>query len=161
MGVDEFGLPVYGDLNCYGEVNTLDIEAFTLALTYARSGELWLAVWGEYDVDGNGDYVADSYEAVSAREFRYDGGRARYLVRDIDTNQGDPDPGNWPLGDAVWTDYNCDIPLTDYTAVESQSEVAIDTDNERPAYVVAIVRILIDDAKDGDVEATLLPTFTH
>jgi hypothetical protein len=33
MGADEFGSFIFGDMNCDAAVNTLDIEAFVLALT--------------------------------------------------------------------------------------------------------------------------------
>ncbi|MCG3128955.1 MAG: hypothetical protein CHACPFDD_03851 [Phycisphaerae bacterium] len=88
-----------------------------LALTYARNGGLWLAVWGEYAVDENGDYVADSYVPTLAREFRYESGRGRYMSREYTTGDPpDPDPATWtPLTAWTYTEYLGDTPLADWT----------------------------------------------
>lgn len=46
-----------------------------LALYYAKNGPLWMAVWGEWEQDPSSfEYVNDSYEILSAREFRGESG---------------------------------------------------------------------------------------
>ena len=89
---------------------------------YNGNGTLWVAIWDQWQVDENG-YVADSYATTSAREFRFDSPRERYLVRDVNPNDG----SNFlmPLNDparTLWTDYHGVAPQVDYAAWLDENE---------------------------------------
>ncbi|MGE0480046.1 MAG: RHS repeat-associated core domain-containing protein [Phycisphaerae bacterium] len=98
-----------------------------LALYYAASGSLWLAVRGTWSVDEEGDVVENSYATIDGREFRYDTLRGRYLSRAVNTNSS-ADPTEWTFGDALWTDYDGDEPYLDFTAsIEGKSIATVPT----------------------------------
>jgi RHS repeat-associated protein len=78
-------------------------------------------VWGEtYDLSGG---VKTNWDVHYGREFRYDGARERYLVRELD-----PEPlktgGISSLKD-TWTDYDGDEPYTQYTVTQGTPDVAV------------------------------------
>ncbi|MBI5866299.1 MAG: hypothetical protein HZB38_17650 [Planctomycetes bacterium] len=98
-----------------------------LSLFYSKSGQLWIGLWDQWSVsDPNStspaaDYVAGSYQKLAAREFRHAGGRARYLVRDIEANDNDGDGTPWePLPGGLWTDYAEDQPYEDFGVTFSE-----------------------------------------
>ena len=75
---------------------------------YETAGRLWLALDQTWDVNTNGP---ENCQTTRCREFRYDSGRARYLVRERDPSPG---PGFLePRNDAVWTDYVGDVPYAE------------------------------------------------
>lgn len=55
----------------------------------------------------------DNYAVGWAREFRYDGARQRYLVRELDAD--DLENGTLTAVSTVWTDYDGDEPYGDYS----------------------------------------------
>ncbi|MGE0480047.1 MAG: RHS repeat-associated core domain-containing protein [Phycisphaerae bacterium] len=111
-----------GDLD--GEDRQL---ARDLALYYAASGSLWLAIRGTWSIDGKGDVVEDSYATIDGREFRYDSLRGRYLSRAVDTGSS-ADPTEWTFGDALWTDYDGDEPYLDFSAsIDGKSIATVPT----------------------------------
>lgn len=85
-----------------------------LALYYFTNGSLRLALSDKWKLDTNGDPDSNTYTALSAREFRFDSGRARYLFADYNCN-GSTTTSNWTLtGGAVdYTDYIGDAPYSD------------------------------------------------
>ncbi|TWT45045.1 RHS Repeat protein [Phycisphaerae bacterium RAS1] len=79
-----------------------------LGLFYNGNGTLWIALWSQWQVNEQG--VPQSFEMTAAKEFRFDRPRQRYLMRDLDPNNG------WAIvGSGVWTDYIGDAPHLDYT----------------------------------------------
>jgi len=105
-----------------GDVSTfrrLDVSTFSSTrLVYARNGSAVSFVMGEtWDPDGpDADSCPDNYTVTFAKEFRYDTGRARYMVRDLDTAWLTA-PGG-PLLVALstaWTAYDGAEPYGDYT----------------------------------------------
>jgi RHS repeat-associated protein len=100
-----------------------------LRLVYWSSGPLWLAVWDQWEIDGQtGEPV--NYEVLQAREFRYETGRARYLVRDWTTPQSDP--STWrPAETAHWTDYSGEQPYADYDVALDGNDDPVVTEQTR------------------------------
>ncbi|MCH8992795.1 MAG: RHS repeat-associated core domain-containing protein [Acidobacteria bacterium] len=94
-----------------------------LALYYTRGGTLWLAVWGNFNLDGGGD--PENYTVTAAREFRYDNPRQRYLTRDYNVSGGNL-PANWEPEDlASWTDYNGMMPYLDFDLSSDVNDEAV------------------------------------
>jgi RHS repeat-associated protein len=90
-------------------------------LEYAKNGRAVSYVWGEtYDLSAG---VKTNWEVHYGREFRYDGARERYLVRELD-----PEPlktgGISSLKD-TWTDYDGDEPYVEYTVTQGTPDVAV------------------------------------
>ncbi|MCG3127925.1 MAG: hypothetical protein CHACPFDD_02798 [Phycisphaerae bacterium] len=137
-----------------GDVSNITIKDETdtsvrkdLALTYARNGGLWLAVWGEYAVDENGDYVADSYVPTLAREFRYESARGRYMSRDYTTN-GYTNPGLWEPATAwTYTEYVGDTPIADW-------EIDLDGQTNEPVWTR--LRTYLPGSSSGDAAGAQL-----
>jgi len=146
----------YWDDGNVSNITVIDASAPTvakdLAMYYNQNGELWLAVWGQWDVDAEGDYVAGptgpSYVATAAREYR-GSGRARYLCRDVD-------PTTLQLTESGevthWTDYIGDSRYGDFaTSFDSSSLVTTErrayagTFAERTHDVPAVTRLLHGD----------------
>ncbi len=104
-----------------------------LALYYARNGTLWLAIWGEFEVDQEGP-IAESYVITDVREFRYDNPRARYMSRQLDPSSDPDDPGEWvPIKPAAWTDYMGVLPYGDIDVDADGSDNAVITEQVRYA----------------------------
>ncbi|TWT45002.1 tRNA nuclease WapA precursor [Phycisphaerae bacterium RAS1] len=79
-----------------------------LGLFYNGNGTLWIALWSQWQVNEQG--VPQSFEMTAAKELRFDRPRQRYLMRDLDPNNG------WAIvGSGLWTDYIGDAPHLDYT----------------------------------------------
>jgi RHS repeat-associated protein len=95
-----------------------------LALYYWSHGPLRYALWGRWQVDGEGDPIPESYEALAAKEFRYDSARGRYFEVDFDLfndpnnpSVTTPYPDYWTVsGPLRFTDYAGDTPLGDLDA---------------------------------------------
>jgi RHS repeat-associated protein len=75
---------------------------------YARNGETVTVVLGEtWTWDGqSGCETSQTYDITFAREFRYDSGRARYLDRQLDTD--DLPAGIYTPTTTTWSDYDGD-----------------------------------------------------
>ncbi|MCG3127927.1 MAG: hypothetical protein CHACPFDD_02800 [Phycisphaerae bacterium] len=125
-----------------GDVSNITIKDETspntradLALTYARNGGLWLAVWRDYDVDATTqEYVADSYVPALAREFRYESGRGRYMSRDYTTN-GETNPGLWEPATAwTYTEYVGDTPIADWEVDLDSGDADEDGTTDEPVW---------------------------
>ena len=75
---------------------------------YDTGGRLWMTVFGEADYDDQTLELAN-IDFISAAEYRYDGGRQRYLVRerDPDNNFEVTNPGQWRdyLGNSIHRDF--------------------------------------------------------
>lgn len=103
-----------------------------LALYYARNGTLWLAVWGNFTLDGGGNPTG--YTVTAAREFRYDSPRHRYMSRDYDVSGGNT-PANWTPNDlASWTDHYRTTQYMDFDLDHDGSNDA--TIDEQTRYLV-------------------------
>jgi len=81
-------------------------------MVYARNGQTVSHVMGEsWEWDGiTSCEVTDSYSVTYAREFRYDGARQRYLVRELDPDDLEP-------LSAVWSDYDGDEIYADFSVI--------------------------------------------
>ena len=75
---------------------------FETEFEYDEMGRVWRVL--DYEQAPGG-----SYERVAAREFRYGGGRQRYLVRELDPATLEP-----VVGGDTWSDYNGDWIYADY-----------------------------------------------
>ncbi len=95
-----------------------------LALYYASTGSLWLAVNDSWELD-QGEPV--DYQVSAIREFRYDGAGQRYFTRAWSWNEEDPgDTDDWtPDESAIWTDTVAGLPFGDF---ESHSGSAVTTE---------------------------------
>jgi RHS repeat-associated protein len=84
---------------------------------YAKNGETVTLVLGETwtydDAPDENCPVSTSYDITFAREYRYDSGRARYLDRELDTD--DLPAGIYTPTTTVWSDYDGDEIHGDYT----------------------------------------------
>ncbi|TWT45043.1 hypothetical protein RAS1_14640 [Phycisphaerae bacterium RAS1] len=81
-----------------------------LGLFYNGNTTLWIALWSQWQVDGQGEVVPESFDMTAAKEFRFDRPRQRYLMRELDPND------DWSIvGSDLWTDYIGDAPHLDYT----------------------------------------------
>jgi RHS repeat-associated protein len=85
-----------------------------LALYYFTNGSLRLALSDKWKLDSQGDPDGDTYVPLTAREFRYDSPRARYLSADYNCN-GSALQANWTLTDGAvrYTDYIGETPYSD------------------------------------------------
>jgi RHS repeat-associated protein len=90
-----------------------DPEYRSIRPYYDTLKHLWLAYEETWNTDESGNCV--DHTRVRATEFRYDSGRARYLVRARDPSTLQP------TTQAVWTDYDGDAPYEDYTFAASTS----------------------------------------
>jgi len=89
-----------------------------LRLVYSAGGQLWLVMSYEWQCDGEGAVVPESVECTAVREFRYETGRARYLVQDRDPVTLDVIPGT-----EHWSEYDSDTIYADYDIVSEAPEV--------------------------------------
>lgn len=85
---------------------------YDLALYYYRDKSLRVALWNRFKVNSSTG-VATDYEPLTAREFRFDSGRARYAAIDYDTHGSDNENSWTRVGNARWTDYIGDTPYRD------------------------------------------------
>ena len=76
---------------------------------YNTTGRLWLSVWGFGNYDEETAEVSEP-EFFTAMEYRYEGGRQRYLVR-----ERDPNDDFKILGDGQWRDHMGSDIHRDYT----------------------------------------------
>jgi len=110
-------------------------------------------VMGEtWDPDGgDADSCPDNYAITFAKEFRYDTGRARYMVRDLDTAWLTASGGPFLVAlSTTWTAYDGDEPYGDY-------EVAGGNVTETNAYAPGLWRSIdgIAEYLHGDHLGTL------
>ena len=114
-----------GDTTSDGTIDQADEFAAVWWFYYDTANKLWLAVQGT----GMFDETAGTLSATvleKAAEYRYDGGRRRYLVRERNPNPADPelpeDPTTNPrwtiIGTGQWRDYLGENIYNDYTVDE-------------------------------------------
>jgi len=99
------------------------------AVTYVM-GEQWC--WdqaSEQSCTGQGffDPTAAKYKKLWAREFRYDGARARYMNRKLNTSDFSP-----ATGGTVWSDYDGDEIYGDFTVASASPWTVTNTDQYQP-----------------------------
>jgi len=75
---------------------------------YDTAGHPWILLRDRWTLDGSGQPT--NCTRTLAREYRYDSGRARYLVRDLDTTTLLPSSAEA----GTWTDYDGDSTYGDY-----------------------------------------------
>jgi RHS repeat-associated protein len=80
---------------------------YDVALYYDLKGNLWRAIWDKWKLDQQGEF--SQYTKLSGREFYCDGGRERWLDRDIDPET------LAPLNGWRWSDYDGEQPYGDFT----------------------------------------------
>ena len=85
----------------------------TTRFLYAGNGETVSYVMGEAWDETPPATCAVNYEITYGREFRYNGARARYLVRELDTAQ--LELGNVVALSEIWSDYDGDSIYGDFT----------------------------------------------
>ena len=105
--------------------NQADSDVYnSTRLIYASNGSAVAYVTGEsWEWDGVSDPT--DYDITYAREFRYDGARARYLVRALDPVAlllTPPQLNPVENGD-TWSDYDGDIVYGDFTADEAMETI--------------------------------------
>lgn len=121
---DDLISTTYYTYNAVGNVTRVTIERespdpderkFTATrFIYARNGAAVSYVIGEaWDIPAAGETGSDAFDIVYGREFRYDGARARYLVRELDTEQ--LELGNVVSLSEIWSDYDGDSIYGDFT----------------------------------------------
>jgi hypothetical protein len=82
-------------------------------LYYDTGQRVWLMLDESWDLDGQG--FCANFQRTRCTEFRYDSGRARYLMRSRRVDVPPSDPAFLdPVEDAVWTDYDGDEPYGDF-----------------------------------------------
>jgi RHS repeat-associated protein len=93
-----------------------------LALYYFTNGSLRLALSDKWKLDTNGDPDSNTYVPLTAREFRYDSGRALYLWADYACNASVLQ-SNWTLtnGTVNHTDYISETPCSDAAVTSNGS----------------------------------------
>ena len=82
-----------------------------MRLKYAQNaGVVTFALGEKWNWDGIQEHNPDpqSYQVTFAREFRYDGARARYLNRKVTMSP------TYTQGEAMWTDYDGDERYEDF-----------------------------------------------
>jgi len=88
--------------------NALLLEVFWFY--YDTGGRLWMTVFGQADDYDEQTLALSNIYYISAAEYRYDGGRQRYLVRERDPNNNFvvTNPGQWRdySGDSIHRDYS-------------------------------------------------------
>jgi len=89
-----------------------------LRFVYSAGGQLWLAMSYNWECDGAGVVIPESVGCNAVREFRYETGRARYLVQDRDPTTLDVIPGS-----AHWSDYTGEAIYADYDIVSDAADV--------------------------------------
>ncbi|GAG01977.1 unnamed protein product, partial [marine sediment metagenome] len=89
-----------------------------LRFVYSAGGQLWLVMSYTWQCDGQGEVLPESVACTAVREFRYETGRARYLVQDRDLVTLDVIPGS-----AHWSEYDSDTIYADYDIVSGSADV--------------------------------------
>ena len=110
------------DMDGDGLIDANDILAAVWWFYYDTGNRLWLVVRGTGDYDETFATLSNTVLAKAA-EYRYDGGRQRYLVRERNPNPDDPelpeDPNTNPrwtlIGTGQWRDYLGNDIYNDYT----------------------------------------------
>ncbi len=80
-------------------------------LAYANNGQAVTFVLGE---QWDGEVTPTNYQLNYAREFRYDGARARYLNRDLNTTALMSSPPIYTSESETWSDYDGDRIYSDF-----------------------------------------------
>jgi len=106
-----------GDDDGNGVIDQADTMALVWWFYYDTSNHLWLAVQGTgiYD-ESTASFSSTAFD--KAAEYRYDGGRQRYLVR-----QRDPNEGFAIVGTGQWRDYMGTNIYNDYTVDQGTGTV--------------------------------------
>ena len=110
------------DMDGDGLIDANDILAAVWWFYYDTGNRLWLVVQGTGDYDETFATLSNTVFDKAA-EYRYDGGRQRYLVRERNPHPDDPelpeDPNTNPrwtiIGTGQWRDYQGDDVYNDYT----------------------------------------------
>jgi hypothetical protein len=98
---------------------------------YSTSGRLWMVLDQEWEIEENEPVNCRN---VKLREFRYDTGRRRYLVRERAVTSPFA-----PLS-SQWTDYDGDAPWLDYT-LSGPAATALAALDNRVALIQALIRV--------------------
>ncbi|MFN0137712.1 MAG: RHS repeat-associated core domain-containing protein [Phycisphaerae bacterium] len=92
---------------------------YDVAFCYYKNKHVRRVLWNRFKVDGSD--VAFDFEPLTAREFRFDGGRQRYATIDYDCN-GTISENLWTrIGEVEWTDYLGDTPYGDFEISDNGS----------------------------------------
>jgi len=89
-----------------------------LRLVYSAGGQLWLAMSYDWECDGQGEVLPGSVQCMAVREFRYETGRARYLLQDRD-----PVTLDVIAGSEHWSEYDSDTIYADYDIASGAADV--------------------------------------
>jgi RHS repeat-associated protein len=115
-----------GDDDGNGVIDPADTMALVWWFYYDTGNHLWLAVQGTgiYD-ESTASFSSTAFD--KAAEYRYDGGRQRYLVRQRNPNPSVPEDPNSPrwtiVGTGQWRDYMGNNIYNDYTVDASSGTV--------------------------------------
>jgi hypothetical protein len=125
---------------------------------YAENGNAVVYAIGETwdDSDPDGDDGVTNYTITYAKDFRYDGGRQRYRVREYDVDDLNLATPEWTVLSQVFTDYDGDQPLGDFTIVPDEYEPfqpQTSTITEERSYALGVCRVdPWDDDSDTNTE---------